>query len=124
MYRIDSRSAVPVYEQLKRQIRLHIISRSLTTDEKLPSIRELASGLRVNPNTVVKAYSQLETEGYIRSRAGSGYFVDVDKSRIQKDTVDLFDILTDEYISQAIELGYDSEGIIKVLSDRLKGDLR
>lgn len=122
MYRIDSRSAVPVYEQLKRQIRLHIISRSLTTDEKLPSIRELASGLRVNPNTVVKAYSQLETEGYIRSRAGSGYFVDVDKSRIQKDTVDLFDILTDEYISQAIELGYDSEGIINVLSDRLKGD--
>lgn len=124
MYRIDSRSAVPVYEQLKRQIRLHIISRSLTADEKLPSIRELASGLRVNPNTVVKAYSQLETEGYIRSRPGSGYFVDVDKSRIQKDTVDLFDILTDEYISQAIELGYDSEGIIKVLSDRLKGDLR
>ncbi|MCD4848330.1 MAG: GntR family transcriptional regulator, partial [Candidatus Aegiribacteria sp.] len=52
MYSIDSRSAIPVYEQLKRQIRLRIVSGMLAEEGKLPSIRELATTLRINPNTV------------------------------------------------------------------------
>ena len=75
MYSIDSRSAVPVYEQLKRQIVIHIVSGKFDDGEKLPSIRELASTILINPNTVAKTYRQLETDGFVTSRKGLGVFI-------------------------------------------------
>ena len=123
MYSIDSRSAIPVYEQLKRQIRLRIVSGKLAEEKKLPSIRELATTLRINPNTVAKAYSHLETDGFVTSRKGLGFFVIAGRKNLQNDREIIFSDLTDEFISRLTELGFASEEIVKGLSDRLRGEI-
>ena len=123
MYSIDSRSAIPVYEQLKRQIVLHIVSGRLDEGEKLPSIRELAATLRINPNTVAKTYRQLETDEFVTSRKGLGVFISAGVRELQNDRNEIFMELTDEFLSKAAGLGLNADEIMKGLSDRLKGEI-
>ena len=75
MIRIDTNSSNPIYEQIYSEFVRLIVSRVLKPDEKIPSVRELASTLRINPNTIVKGYKLLEMDNYIRSEQGKGYFV-------------------------------------------------
>jgi GntR family transcriptional regulator len=75
MIRIDSNSSNPIYEQIYSEFVRLIVSRVLKPNEKIPSVRELASTLRINPNTIVKGYKLLEMDNYIRSEQGKGYFV-------------------------------------------------
>lgn len=75
MVQLNYRDSKPIYEQIKDGFRKLILSESMTTNEKLPSVRELASKLAINPNTIQKAYHELESEGYIYSVAGKGSFV-------------------------------------------------
>ena len=75
LIQLNYRDSKPIYEQIKDGFRKLIISNSLTANEKLPSVRELASGLAINPNTIQKAYHDLESEGYIYTVAGKGSFV-------------------------------------------------
>lgn len=85
MISINNRDPKPIYEQVKEQFRKLIVSGVLRVDDKLPSVRELASSLAINPNTIQRAYRELEAEGYIYSLAGRGSFVgekrEVDSSR-------------------------------------------
>lgn len=75
LIQLNYRDSKPIYEQIKDGFRKLIISNSLSANEKLPSVRELASGLAINPNTIQKAYRDLESEGYVYSVAGKGTFV-------------------------------------------------
>lgn len=75
MIQLNYRDSKPIYEQIKEGFRKLIISNSLSADEKLPSVRELASSLAINPNTIQRAYRDLESEGYIYTIAGKGTFV-------------------------------------------------
>lgn len=75
MISINYRDPRPIYEQVKASIRRLIVSGVMVNGEKLPSVRELASQLAINPNTIQRAYRELETEGYIYSVAGKGSFV-------------------------------------------------
>ena len=75
LIQLNYRDSKPIYEQIKDGFRKLILSESMTTNEKLPSVRELASKLAINPNTIQKAYHELESEGYIYSVAGKGSFV-------------------------------------------------
>lgn len=75
LVQLNYRDSKPIYEQIKDGFRKLILSESMTTNEKLPSVRELASKLAINPNTIQKAYHELESEGYIYSVAGKGSFV-------------------------------------------------
>ena len=72
---IDPTSPVPVSEQIAEGIRFEIAAGRLATDEKLPSVRGLAKELLVNPNTVAKVYRDLERDGILRAKPGSGVFV-------------------------------------------------
>ena len=82
---INYRDARPIYEQIMDELRKMIISGVFAPDEKLPSVRELAQQYAINPNTIQRAYRELEIEGYIYSVAGKGSFVgmrnEVDESR-------------------------------------------
>jgi len=73
--RLDARSPVPVYEQVKQGIKAWILSGTLCAGDRLPAIRDLARRLQINPNTVVKVYYQLQVEGFAEGQAGTGYFV-------------------------------------------------
>lgn len=75
MFLIDVQSKTPIFEQLKKQILEFISIQVLSPNDKLPSVRSLASQLGVNPNTVAKAYQELETQGYIYTVKGKGCFI-------------------------------------------------
>src|SRR5215510_4984129 len=79
---LDPRSGVPVYRQLMDQIKYYVAGGTLRPGDQLPSIRELAVALSVNPTTVVKTYTELEREGVIAMRHGKGAFVAQDAVRL------------------------------------------
>jgi DNA-binding transcriptional regulator YhcF (GntR family) len=72
---VDLDDAVPVYAQIERQVRALVRTRRWTAGERIPSVRETAARLRVNPLTVMKAYRNLQDEGWLESRPGDGVFV-------------------------------------------------
>ncbi len=74
-FRIDNASNRPVYQQIIGQIKRDIALGRLIKDEKLPTVRQLARQLAINPNTIAKAYRQLEQEGIIVTKPGAGAFV-------------------------------------------------
>ena len=75
MIRLDYRDARPIYEQVRDGLRSLMVTGVLAAGEKLPSVRSLAMELAINPNTIQRAYAELEAEGYIYSVAGRGSFV-------------------------------------------------
>jgi GntR family transcriptional regulator len=80
--KLDPRSPTPLYEQIAGRIRLAVASGELEAGEALPSVRRLATELRVNPATVVKAYRDLELEGFVTMKHGAGSFVNEIPSRL------------------------------------------
>jgi len=83
--RIDPRSPTPLYAQIAARLRMAIAARELEPGASLPSVRHLAAQLRINPATVVQAYRELEGEGLVATRQGSGTFV-LDLSVERRDT--------------------------------------
>ncbi len=73
--RLDPSSAVPIYAQVVERVKSLVASRALRAGDQLPSVRDLATSLRVNRNTAAKAYQTLEMEGVIETRAGQGCYV-------------------------------------------------
>jgi len=74
-FRVDGRSGVPPYLQIVRQVRQALRMGILDVGDQLPSVREVVAAVAVNPNTVLKAYRDLEREGLVEARAGQGTFV-------------------------------------------------
>ena len=77
MISLNYRDSRPIYEQIKDGLRKLIVTGALGTGEKLPSVRALATQLSINPNTIQRAYNQLESEGYVYSIPGKGSFAAV-----------------------------------------------
>ena len=75
MISVNFRDPRPIYEQVKEGFRQLILSGALAAEDKMPSVRELAGTLAINPNTIQRAYRELEAEGYICSVPGKGSFV-------------------------------------------------
>ena len=75
MLHLDYRDPRPIYEQIRQEFMRLILSGAIAPGEKLPSVRDLAGTLSINPNTIQRAYPQLESQGYILSVAGKGSFV-------------------------------------------------
>ena len=88
MFSINYRDPRPIYEQIVDELRKLIISGVFAPDEKLPSVRELAQQLAINPNTIQRAYRELEASGYLYSVPGKGNFAggrqEVDEGRKQE----------------------------------------
>ena len=74
MFQLNYRDTRPIYEQIKDQLRKLIMTGGIAQGEKLPSVRELATMLAINPNTIQRAYRELEQEGWVTSVAGKGSF--------------------------------------------------
>lgn len=75
MFQLDFKDRRPIYEQIKEKMKFLIIGGAMKEGEKIPSVRELAVSMAINPNTIQKAYKELESEGYIYSVTAKGYFV-------------------------------------------------
>jgi GntR family transcriptional regulator len=121
MITIETSGFIPIYEQIKKGIKSEISLGVLKANEALPSIRDLAAELVVNPNTVARAYRELEHEGFICTRKGKASFVSENSSSlIQKDTVRLMEDVFDRAISEARKFGLDAAGIRRIVESRLK----
>ncbi len=81
--KIEIRSPLPVYEQIKVGIKEAVLSGKCKKEELIPSIRELAKEIKVNPNTVARAYRELEQDGIIFSRQGIGFMINVNVEEIK-----------------------------------------
>ncbi len=103
MFDIDLQSRTPIYEQLYKKIIELIIKKQLRANDKLPSVRELAKELGVNPNTIAKAYQQLESNGIIYSLAGRGSFAaDVSEKLLKEKAFKDFDKAVSEAVSAGV----------------------
>lgn len=104
MININFRDSRPIYEQVKTTLRKLIVSGAMSPDEKLPSVRELASQLVINPNTIQRAYRELEQEGYIISIPGKGSYANLSA---QVDEGRKKELLTamDEIVAELLYLG-------------------
>lgn len=114
MITINYRDARPIYEQVKDSFRDLILSDALPTGYKMPSVRELAQQLAINPNTIQRAYRELENEGYIASVPGKGSFVSPSESAIKQRRNELkkqFKTLAEELKT----LGMTEEELIKTI---------
>ncbi|GAE24903.1 transcriptional regulator [Halalkalibacter wakoensis JCM 9140] len=116
MFQLDIRSRVPIYEQLVEKLKELIIHEVYQPDQQLPSVRVLAQELTVNPNTIQKAYRELEHQGYIYSIPGKGKFVapqaaTTNNEKVMKMKEDLLKLL-----SEALYLGIDKEEILHLIS--------
>lgn len=117
--KVSTKDAMPIYEQIKQEIKLMIVSEQLQPGEQLPPIRELATRIKVNPNTIVKVYYQLDIEGYIYSQPGSGYFVRSDREEDPAEKQELFEQVTRDYLSKALKLGFSAETIAEKIKKNL-----
>ena len=121
MIQINYKSGKPVYLQVVDQIKAAVASGALKPDEPLPTIRPLAEELRLNRNTIAKAYAELENQGVIETLPGRGCFVKSNASPLKKDIrLKLLSQEVDAVIVQAHHLQVPSEEFLDLVRDRLK----
>lgn len=116
MFELDIRSRAPIYEQLVDRFKELIISEVLKADEQLPSVRELARDLTINPNTIQKAYRELERQNYIYTIRGKGNFVTPSIEISNSDKLNKLKEELKKILSEAMYLGIKKEEILSIVS--------
>ena len=106
----------PIYAQLLERIQLQIVSGTYGPGDKLPSVRELAAEASVNPNTMQKAFAELERSGLIVTKRTSGRFVTEDKDMITQIRTQLAKEEALSFIEKMKELGFEKNDILALLS--------
>lgn len=120
LFQLNFKSGLPVYLQLAEQVRAAAASGALRAGEPLPGIRPLAEQLRINRNTVAKAYAELETQGIIESLPGKGCFLKDGQSVLKKSARhDLLTTEIDQAIVAAHHLQVRREAFLKLVAERL-----
>jgi GntR family transcriptional regulator len=116
-FRLDPKSGVPVYRQIQDLIRYGIASGLLNAGEQLPTVRALAVELSVNPNTVIKAYSELEHEGILTTEQGSGTFVAAQPPAVlsEENRQAKLESLCLEFLGQIARYGFSSADVLRTV---------
>ncbi len=122
---IDPRSATPLYAQIANRIKVAVASGELRAGAGLPSVRQLAGQLRINPATVVQAYRELEVEGFVEMRQGAGTFVrEIEASRRSRQRDQEARRLVRAMLAEAGKLGLSGEDIREAVERELEGRAR
>ncbi len=119
-FEISLRDGVPIYRQIANQVKYFIASGQLASGAELPSIRTLAERLLVTPNTVVKAYDELEAEGLVVKRRGAGtYVADMTKSPLaRREQRRILTQRADALLADARQLNFTFQEVLDLLRDR------
>ncbi|WP_438444529.1 GntR family transcriptional regulator [Gorillibacterium sp. sgz5001074] len=112
-FRIDF--SQPLYEQILNQVRSAIAKGEIGLGDKMPSVRELAQVLRVNPNTVMRAYQELERDGLTEKRQGQGTYVTSSRDRVQDFRSDLAERYVGEFLIQMASLGLSLNDVVHII---------
>ncbi len=120
MFQLDFKDRRPIYEQIKEKMKFLIIEGAMKEGEKIPSVRELAVSMAINPNTIQKAYKELESEGYIYSLAAKGYFVTPRESAEKNANTELLIKFTDT-VRELMYLGKERAELSDIIDQIYKG---
>ncbi|MDU5977765.1 MAG: GntR family transcriptional regulator [Finegoldia magna] len=110
----------PIYIQIVDYFKYKIIRQELKSSDKIPSVRETAKELNVNPNTVQRAYAELESYGVTMSKRGLGSFVDVDDDKLKALKNDMAQQLIDDFLNEMYQMNMPKEKLIKLIDERWK----
>lgn len=120
-FQCDPTSRVPIYRQLMDQIRLAVARGRLQPATRLPSVRQLSRELVVNPNTVARAYAELEREGVLNTRQGLGVFVAEPSAELSAAARrERFAAAMDRFLTEAVHLGYSADDALAAVTKRIK----
>jgi GntR family transcriptional regulator len=119
-FRVDGRSGVPPYLQIVQQVRQALRMGVLDVGDQLPTVREVVAAVAVNPNTVLKAYRDLEREGLVEARAGQGTFVKRRPPGPPPGTHSRLGHSLEHWVREAREAGLDDESIESLLRVTLR----
>ena len=113
---IQTQGGVPIYLQVMQQIKYLVASGRLQTGDELPSIRALAEELIVNPNTIARAYRELELEGVVEKRRTAGTFVaDSGSPLARKERLKSLKQRVDQLLVETYQMGFELDDIVKLL---------
>jgi len=117
----DPHNGVPVYRQLMDQVKYYLASGALRPGDQLPSIRELAKELRINPATVVKAYTELEHEGVLDRQQGRGVFVAESRKPLGKRALETaLRGKARQLAVEASQMGADAETVLRLVREAFR----
>jgi GntR family transcriptional regulator len=118
-FAIDPKSGVPFYRQIIDQVRFAIVDGRLGCGDQLPTVRQLAVDLKINPNTVARAYQELEIRGVVSSQMGTGTFIGDEKIELSESERErMLDQICLELLSRASAYGFTLDDVIKTLGRR------
>jgi GntR family transcriptional regulator len=120
-FHVDTASRLPIYQQLVQQVREAVARGDLQPEDRLPSVRQLAEELVVNPNTIARAYTELERAGILISRPGLGIFVAQPRTELTREARHrrLTEAL-DHWLTEAVHLGYADDEVVRLVAQRVK----
>jgi GntR family transcriptional regulator len=118
-FRLEASARLPIYRQIVQQVREGVARGHLKFGEQLPSVRELSRILVVNPNTIARAYMELEREGILNNQPGRGVFVAEPRAQLAKDVRrrKLIELI-DKFLTEAVHLGFSEADVVRLLSAR------
>lgn len=112
----------PIFLQIVERIQMDIISGKYSPDDKLPSVRDLAGEAAVNPNTMQKAFTELERAGLVYSVRTSGRYITEDTTMIEALKTSLAKEKINEFLELMQKLGYKNDEILSLMNQTMKGD--
>ena len=116
---VNPREGVPIYRQIVNQVKYLVAAGRLAPGEELPPIRSLAEQLVINPNTVARAYMELEHAGVVSKRHGSGTYVSENGSPLKKSARrQILNERADALAAEAAHLGVELEELLEIVSER------
>ena len=122
LFKIDASRSEAVYAQVMNEVKRRIARGLLKTGDRLPSVRELARTLLINPHTAARAYQLLEAEGVVATRQGHGTFVAATSTKFSTAAKrSLINNLLDNLFTEAYHLGLNQESLIRLIHERATG---
>jgi GntR family transcriptional regulator len=112
---VEFNNSQPIYKQIIDDFKKKLIRRELKEGDKIPSQREYAEQVRVNPNTVQRAYREMESMNMVETLRGQGTFISISADRLEEIKMEMAINLVDYFISEMKSLGYSREDMFKVL---------
>jgi DNA-binding transcriptional regulator YhcF (GntR family) len=119
-FHLEARSGVPTYLQLVQQVRQAVSLGILRPGDQLPTVKEVVGSLAINPNTVLRAYRELDLEGLVEGRRGVGTFIAEDVAPLPPDDVKRLRTELERWVSRARAAGLDDENLAALFADTVR----
>jgi len=119
-FHLEARSGVPTYLQLVQQVRQAVRLGILRPGDQLPTVKEVVGSLAINPNTVLRAYRELDLEGLVEGRRGIGTFIADDVAPLPPDDVKRLRNELERWVSRARAAGLDDENLAALFADTVR----